>query len=136
MLGARAKGVASVKWLSGQRGRVQDVAERLTGRGLFRVARDSAALSDRETVRRWLRGLHAERDQQVLIHRRWGTIAAVADGHHPVTVILSDGEKSWYAAAPGAADDQELTPDQIEHVLLDALTASSRPQWPDWRYLI
>src|SRR6266498_233224 len=92
MLGARAKGVASVKWLSGQRGRVQDVAERLTGRGLFRVARDSAALSDRETVRRWLRGLHAERDQQVLIHRRWGT--------------------------------------------LDALTASSRPQWPDWRYLI
>jgi hypothetical protein len=112
------------------------VAERLTRRGLFRVDRDSAALSDRDTVRTWLRQLDRERDQQVLVHRRWGTIGAVADRRHPVTVILYDGEKSWFATAPGAADHQELTPDQIEHILLDALSANSRPQWPDWHYLV
>jgi hypothetical protein len=125
-----------LSWLSGRRRRPEDVAERLTGRGLFRVARESAELSDRGTVQRWLRELHRARNQQVLVHRRWGTIGAVADGRHPVTVILATEEKSWYAAAPGAADDQALTPDQVEHVLLDALTASSRPQWPDWRYLV
>src|SRR5215203_800520 len=108
--------------LRGRRRRPEDVAERLTGHGPFRVARAAAELSDRETVQRWLRELHRDRDEQVVVHRPWGTIAAVADGRHPVTVILSAEEKSWYAAAPGAADDQELTPDQVEHVLLDALT--------------
>jgi hypothetical protein len=109
---------------------------RLTGRGLFRVAGESAALSDRETVQRWLRELRPERDQQVQVHRSWGTVVAVADGHHPVGVYLSDGEKSWFATIPGATGDQQLTPEQIEYVLLDALTAPGPPDWPDWRYLI
>jgi hypothetical protein len=116
--------------------RPEEVAERLTRRGLFRVDGDSASLSDRGTVRRWLHELRPERDQQVVVHRHWGTIAAVADRRHPVTVVMSDGEKSWFATAPGAPDDQELTPDQVAHILLDALTADSRPQWPDWHYLV
>jgi hypothetical protein len=115
----------------------RDLAERLTGRGLFRVARESAALSDRQTVQKWLRELRPEkRNEQVLVHRPWGTVAAVADGHHPVGVVLSDGEKSWYASAPGATKDQKLTPEQVEHIMLDALTAPSRPDWPEWRYLV
>ena len=126
----------AVKWRRDSRPRLEDTAERLTVRGIFRVDRDSAPLGDRATVQGWLRELHRGRNQQVFVHRRWGTIVAVADGRHPVTVILHDGEKSWLAAAPGAADDQELTPDQVEHVLLDALAAESRPQWPDWRYLV
>ena len=125
-----------MRWRRERPGQLDDVAERLTRRGLLRVDRDSAALSDRDTVRTWLRQLDRERDQQVLVHRRWGTIGAVADRRHPVTVILYDGEKSWFATAPGAAGHQELTPDQIEHILLDALSADSRPQWPDWHYLV
>jgi hypothetical protein len=61
---------------------------------------------------------------------------AVADGRHPVKVFLSDGEKSWFAAVPGVGDDRDLTPQHVEHVLLDALTASSPLDWPEWRYLI
>ena len=114
----------------------QQTVERLTRRGLFRVEGESAALTDRETIRRWLRELGADRDQQVLVHRPWGTVAAVADGRHPVAVVLTDGEHSWSAAAPGAAASQELTPDQIEHVMLEAVTAPSRPQWPTWVDLI
>lgn len=114
----------------------QETAERLTRRGLFRVDGESAALTDRETVRGWLRELREDRDQQVMVHRPWGTVAAVADGRRPVAVVLSDGEHSWSAAVPGAAGSQELTPEQIEHVMLEALTAPSRPQWPTWVELI
>ena len=117
-------------------GRPKYLAERLTTRGPFRVTRESAALSDRETVQSWLRELHPKRDQQIHIVRSWGTVLAVADGRHPVKVLLSDGKKSWFAAIPGAADNLNLTPDQVEHVLLDALTASSPPGWPEWRYLV
>jgi hypothetical protein len=114
----------------------RETAERLTRRGLFRVEGESAALTDRETVRRWLQELRADRDQQVLVHRPWGTVAAVADGRHPVAVVMFDGEHSWSATAPGAVGSQELTPDQIEHVMLEALTTPSRPQWPTWVNLI
>lgn len=118
------------------RPQLEDVAERLTRRGLFRVDRDSAPLSEHGTVRTWLRQLYPTCNQQILVHRHWGTIGAVADRRHPVTVILYDGDKSWFATAPGAADHQPLTPDQVEHILLDALTADRRPQWPDWHYLV
>jgi hypothetical protein len=114
-------------------GRPKDVAERLTTRGLFRVVRESAALSERETVQD---ELHQARDQQVAIFRSWGTVVAVADARHPVTVFLSDADKSWFAVPPEVSDDGDLTPDQVEHVLLDALTASSPPTWPEWRYLV
>ncbi|WP_460662930.1 hypothetical protein [Kribbella swartbergensis] len=118
------------------RGRPEETAERLTGRGLFRTTKESAELSDRETVQRWLRELSPDRDQQIFVHRSWGTVAAVADRHHPLGVYLADGDKSWFAAAPGATDKQGLTPDQIEHIMLDALTSPERPQWPEWRYLV
>jgi len=107
----------------------------LTRHGLFRVGVESASLSDRDAVQQWLRELGSERDQQVLVHRPWGTVAAVADGKHPVTVVMSDGEHSWWAAAPGSVDAQNLTPEQVEHVVLDALTSSTRPDWPEWRDL-
>jgi hypothetical protein len=126
-------------WLRDRFGRSSggptDSAERLTTRGLVKTARESAALGDRETVRRWVHELHPERDQQILVHRPWGTVAAVADGRHPVTVLRSDGDDSWFAVVPGAADDRSLTPEQVEHVLLDALTASGPPDWPEWRRL-
>jgi len=129
-----------MRWLRDRGGRSKggpkDLAERLTGRGPFRVSGESAALSDRERVQRWLHELRPERDQQVLVHRPWGTVAAVADGRHPVSVFLSDGEKAWFAAVPGAAGDGSLTPEQIEYVLLEALTATSPPDWPEWRHLV
>lgn len=126
-----------MNWLRGRRAAAapRDVAERLTRRGLFRVDAESASLSDGETVRRWLRELDSERDQQVFVHRPWGTIAAVADGRHPVTVVMSDGEHSWSANPPGSIDSQDLTPEQVEHVVLDALMSSTPPDWPEWRDL-
>jgi len=106
-------GSDEMRWRRDRSVRLQDVAERLTRRGLFRMDGDSASLDDRGTVLAWLRDMRPERDQQVLVHRRWGTIVAVADGRHPVGVFLYDGEKSWLASAPGAGEDQELTPDVL-----------------------
>jgi hypothetical protein len=64
-----------------------------------------------------------------------GTVAAVAGGGRPTGVVMSDGDKPWFAAAPGAADGQDLTPDQVEHVMLDALSSSAPPEWAQWRRL-
>lgn len=65
-----------------------------------------------------------------------GTVVAVADRGESIGVFLSDGKKTWYAAAPGATEDQPMTPEQIEYVLLDALTVPGPPAWAEWRYLI
>lgn len=110
--------------------------------GLFRGAdRESTSLDDRDTVLGWLRSLRSGTDRQVFVHRDWGTVAAVAEARYPddIGVFLSDGETSWVAVAPGGPEkieDCHLTPDQVEHVVLDALTSAERPAWPDWRYLI
>jgi hypothetical protein len=127
-------GNLGMSWLRGRGAKAapSEVAERLTRHGLFRVDREAVSLSDGDTVRLWLRRLASERDQQVLVHRPWGTVAAVADGRNPLTVVMSDGEHSWVAAAPGSVDDQDLTPEQVEHVMLDALASSARPEWPKW----
>jgi hypothetical protein len=121
----------------------KDYAERLTTRGLFKVDSEPVALSEREVVRGWLRELgQAGRDQQVMVHRPWGTVVAVpetrlrptmADGRKPATVLMTDGEDTWCAVAPGAADDSYLEPDQVELILLDALASSGPPTWPRWR---
>ena len=124
-------------WLRDRLGRFRrpkDVAERLTG-GLLRLQREQAELSDRDTVQRWLREMRPEHDTQVFVHRPWGTVVAVADRGESVGVFLSDGKKTWIAAAPGATDGQYLTPEQIEYVLLDALTAPGPPDWAEWRDL-
>ena len=123
-------------WLRDRLGRMrggpEEVAERLTG-GLLRLDRDQAELSDHDTVRRWLREMRPEHQTQVFVHRPWGTVLAVADRGDSVGVFLSDGNRTWIATAPGAADDQPLTPEQIEYVVLDALTAQERPKWAEWR---
>jgi hypothetical protein len=113
----------------------KDVAERLSG-GLLHLQQEQAELSDRDTVQRWLREMRPEHDTQVVVHRPWGTLVAVADRGESVGVFLSDGEKTWIAAAPGATDGRHLTPEQIEYVLLDALTAPGPPTWAEWRDLI
>ncbi|RKN42773.1 hypothetical protein [Micromonospora endolithica] len=117
-----------------------DVAERLTTRrrGLFRkvVTREAVGVGDRETVVRWLRGLHQEENQTVVIHRPWGSICVVADGRAPTDVMVTDGDRMWYAARPGSGLPQklpQLSPDQVEHVMLDALTSDTPPRWPEWR---
>jgi len=123
-------------WLRDRLGRLRggpmNVAERLTG-GLLDLQQEEAELSDRDTVVRWLREMHPDHRTQILVHRPWGTIAAVADRGESVAVFLSDGKRTWIAAAPGAPDDGYLTPGQVEHVVLDALTAPEPPTWAEWR---
>lgn len=117
-----------------------DVAERLTTRrqGLFRkvVTGETVGLSDRDTVVRWLRELHLERDQTVIIHRSWGAVCVVGEGRAPTDIMMSDGDRTWYAARAGSNIPQkrpQLTPNEVEHVMLDALTSDAPPQWPEWR---
>ena len=112
-----------------------DIVERFVSRGLLRSSRETAELSARDTVTGWVRELVRADDQQVMVHRPWGTVAAVAERRHPATVVLSDGVDSWFATGPEAATTQPLTPDEVEHVVLDSLTASDRPSWPYWHLL-
>jgi hypothetical protein len=116
----------------------EEIAERLTTVRRFppRVSLETAELSDVATVRAWVRGLRREHDVQVHVRRRWGTLAVVADRRNPITVIVSDQTHSWVAEVPGAPDKTDLTPDQIEHVTLDALRSPERPAWPQWRPLM
>lgn len=124
-------GIRSAFGLGKKRG-PQDVAERLTGwRG-----RDTARLDERDTVAGWLTELPRASDQQVFVHRSWGTVVAVADGKHPVNVFWTDGDTTWYAVPPGTVEDQDLTPEQVKHVLLEALTSPGPPSWPQWRVLV
>ena len=109
----------------------QDVAERLSG-GLLHVTAERAELTDRPTVQRWLRELRPQHQTQIFVHRPWGTVVAVADRNESVPVFLTDGDRTWIASAPGGADRERLTAEQVEHVLLDALTSAERPRWPDW----
>ena len=114
----------------------QEGAERVTGHGWRRETRDVAELSETETVRRWLRDLPGASDQQVFVSRSWGTVVAVATSRLPVGVFLSDGEKVWSAEPPNVGGSCELTPDQIEHIMLDALPSSRPPAWPVWSDLV
>ncbi len=120
-----------------------DVASLLVPRGLFRgVDTETSSLLDHDWVLGWLRTLRPGTDRQVFVHRAWGTVAAVADARYPddVSVFLADtDDTSWTAVAPGSPEDLRqchLTSDQVEHIVLDALTSPERPAWPDWRYLV
>ena len=114
----------------------REFAERLTRRGLFGVKSEEAPLDARDVVRGWLHDLGSGRDQQVFVHRSWGTLAAVPDRGQPVSVLMTDGgDPTWFAVPPGAGDDTDLTPEQIEWIMLDALTSSGPPDWPQWRPL-
>jgi hypothetical protein len=116
--------------------RYMDVAERLTGKGMFRTAKETARLDERDVVMRWLAELGSHPDQQVFVHRDWGTIVAVAQRQDPVGVFWTDGGTTWYAVPPGAVGDDHLTPEQVKHVMLEALTSPGPPEWPQWRTLI
>jgi hypothetical protein len=117
-----------------------NIAERLTDtrRGWFRkvVTGETVALSDRTTVVRWLREIHRYRDQTIIIHRPWGSVCVVADGLPPSAVLMASDDGRFYAAYPGSTIPQtnpQLTPDQVEHVMVDALTSVGPPRWPEWR---
>ncbi|NIL59719.1 hypothetical protein [Salinispora arenicola] len=117
-----------------------DVVERLTTRrqGLFRkvVTGDTVSLGDRDAVVRWLRELHQERNQTVIIHRPWGSVCVVGEGKAPTDILMSEGDRMWYAARAGSNLPQkhpQLAPDEVEHVMLDALTSDTPPRWPEWR---
>jgi hypothetical protein len=117
-----------------------DVAERLTTvrRGLRRkeVIGESTTLDDRETVTRWLREMHQQRGQTLIVHRPWGSVFVAAEGLPLTDVMMTDGDRMWYAAAPGsmlAQKQPQLTPEQVEHVVLDSLTSVTPPRWPEWR---
>ncbi|MCN0178148.1 hypothetical protein [Salinispora arenicola] len=117
-----------------------DVVERLTTRrqGLFRkvVTGDTVSLGDRDAVVRWLRELHQERNQTVIIHRPWGSVCVVGEGTAPTDILMSEGDRMWYAARAGSNLPQkhpQLAPDEVEHVMLDALTSDTPPRWPEWR---
>jgi hypothetical protein len=104
-----------------------------------RVEEESAPLCDVETVRRWVRTLRT--DQQVHVRRSWGAVLAVCDGKDPVRVFLADGEKSWVAEPPDATTKAkggyaDLTLEQVEFVMVDALTSPDRPEWPRWSFLV
>lgn len=95
------------------------------------------SLSDADTVRRWIRAIRPEADQQIHIRRPWGTVVAMADRKQPMAVFLSDGEHAWVAEPPDAPQPTkghyaDLTLEQVEHVMVDALTSRERPEWPKW----
>jgi hypothetical protein len=132
--GPSIEGVDMGRWWGRREPAPTDVAERLTRAGLFRVRTERVPLTDVETVRRWLRELGG--DHQVHVRRPWGAIAAVGDRRLPAGVVMADTEdRSWGAYPPGGAEDSQLTPDQVEHIMVDALTSTERPAWPEWRRL-
>ena len=113
----------------------KEMAERLTNKGRMRLEQDTAALGDVDLVRTWLRDLRPGQDQQILVHRGWGTVAAVADKSDSIEVVRSDSAGPYYAVAPGAPDKAALTSDQVERIVIDALTSPGPPSWPEWREL-
>jgi hypothetical protein len=115
------------------RGRV-DLAERVARDSRSEPGGEQVPIEDAATVQQWLRELRP--DVTVMVHRPWGTIAAQASGARPVNVFLSDGRNAWFAVPPGATDDRLLTPIQIEHIMLEAMTSTARPEWPRWVELL
>ncbi|MGY0003846.1 hypothetical protein [Micromonospora sp. I033] len=115
----------------------QDVVERLSTHHLFHTTTETVGLDDRETVRRWLRDLDPDLRQQVHIRRPWGVIAAVSDQRDPVGVVMQEPDgRAWGAYVPGADRREHLTPQQVEDVMLAALTSTGRPDGPDWRPIL
>ena len=115
---------------------LEDVAVRLTGQGRGEIEKEVVPLTDRHTVLRWLREMRDVPDQQVWVHRPWGLIVAVTSIHSPITVLFHDGENVWTAEPPNSIQESELTPDQAEYVVLEALTVAEVPSWPHWDKLM
>jgi hypothetical protein len=107
-----------------------DLAERVTPRGSEGGGGEQVTLTDSGTVQGWLRRMGP--DETVLVHRAWGTVAVRNGRRRPVGVYLSDGANAWFAVPPGAEDHHLLTADEVEQIVLDALTSAERPAWPRW----
>jgi len=119
---------------------MEEHAERTTSIGRWwqrkRSISELVDVSDEATVRRWVSEIEPGQDVTVVVRRPWGTIAVVAGGKHPPSVFLADDtDTPRYAVAPGAPGDQHLTPDEVERIVVDALTSAGPPDWPDWREL-
>lgn len=106
-----------------------DRVERLTTSEAA-VSKDLVGLGEHDVVRGWLRELVPGCDQQVHVHREWGTVSVVPDDES-VGLFWTDGSSSWVAGPPGAAGEL-LTLQQIERIIVEATTSSGPPQWPDW----
>jgi hypothetical protein len=107
---------------------------RLTSSGRRDVEVEETTLDDQETVLSWVRGLRQDRDQ-VFIDRSWGTVVALAADGRPPGVILSDEEHTWHAVPPGGGEKADLSPEQLEQLMLDVMSSPERPTWPDWHQL-
>ena len=116
-------------------------------RGFFRFAHiDGLIVSDPAVYAR-LPKVHRDESRTQGLDRleliRFLQVAQTISVHHGALAYLlginalrateaADGEHSWFAVPPGAVDANDLTLEQVEHIVLDALTASQRPAWPDW----
>ncbi|NLT56951.1 MAG: hypothetical protein GXX79_20795 [Actinomycetales bacterium] len=98
---------------------------------------EAVGLDQVDVVRGWMRELTPDCDGQVYVHRSWGTLVAIADGRPPVSVTFVDGEHVWYPVPLGPVSDHEpLTWDQVERVMIHALTSPERPNWLRWVRLV
>jgi hypothetical protein len=113
-----------------------DLAERWTSTGWRKSRGESVSVRDRDAVDVWLRELGDAGKQQVMIHRPWGTIAAVADRRGRLAVVMADSGHSWSAAAPGGKRGSELSRDQVRVVMTEALDSAHRPTCVDWQLII
>jgi hypothetical protein len=107
-----------------------DIAERVASDRKAEAGGEQVPVADSATVQQWLRDLGP--DVTVLVHRPWGTVAAQGSGKRPINVFLSEGASAWFAVPPGATDDHLLTPLQVEHIVLEAMSSPQRPAWPRW----
>ncbi len=108
-----------------------DIAERVLPRErTLDLNGEQVALHERAKVQAWLREMGP--DETVLVHRAWGTIAARSHSDFPVGVFLSDSDGAWFAVPPGPDEELPLTPSEVEHIMLDAMSSPQRPAWPRW----
>lgn len=108
-------------------------------RGLLRrdVTGEQTSVDDLETVLRWLRGMGRNGYQTLIVHRGWGSMSTIAEKSKPPgDVLLSAGDGTYYATAPGSdipRTQPQLTPAQVEHIMVDGLTSPAAPRWPRWQ---
>jgi hypothetical protein len=113
----------------------EEGVDRLTSRGRRDVDCESTTLDDRETVLKWVRDLRPDQDVQIFVNRSWGVVFASGGDGQPPGVIMGDGEHAWYAVPPGGGEKANLTPEQLERLMLEAMSSPDRPSWPDWHQI-
>jgi hypothetical protein len=92
-----------------------------------------ASLGDEEIVRRWIRALSPKGDQQVNVRRTWGARLFARGSGQSRCSSPTGSVLGWQSHLGGQGD---LTPEQVEHVVIDAPTSTQRPTWPEWSALL